>query len=52
MLGAETTFLEDFLHEIEAPEDIEQSNMDNVTDLKDWITHINRVSAGGWTDNG
>lgn len=48
MLGAETTFLEDFLREVEAPPEVDASdNEDNITDLKAWITEVNRKMTAG-----
>jgi hypothetical protein len=54
MLGAETSFVEDFLKEIEAPEEPEVPGVDNnITDLREWVSFVNRaMTSGGGQDGG
>lgn len=47
MMGAESTYLDDFLKEIEAPEPETEGNMDNITDLREWVAYVNRSMTGG-----
>lgn len=48
MLGAETTFVEDFLKEIEAPEEeVESESQNNITDLRAWVNEVNSKMSMG-----
>jgi hypothetical protein len=49
MLGAEeSTYLEDFLKEIEADEESNESGVENnITDLREWANYVNRAMTGG-----
>jgi hypothetical protein len=40
-----TTFLQDFLDEMETTATVSETYEDNITDLKDWMNRINRFAA-------